>query len=137
MLPRGATYEEIARAFRWQVPARFNIGVACSDVWADGSGRTALIHLHADGRVERISFDALKSATNRLANALRAQGIGVGDRIGVLLPQVPEAAIAHLAAYKLGAIAWDKFPLLIAYFAGIMLVHAAISRLVFRARAAA
>lgn len=39
--------------------------------------------------------------------------------------------------YKLGAIAWDKFPLLIAYFAGIMLVQAAISRLVFRARATA
>jgi len=39
--------------------------------------------------------------------------------------------------YKLGAIAWDKFPLLLAYFGGIMLVYAAVSRLVFRARAAA
>jgi hypothetical protein len=39
--------------------------------------------------------------------------------------------------YKLGAIDWDKFPLLLAYFGGIMLVHAAISRLVFRARASA
>jgi hypothetical protein len=39
--------------------------------------------------------------------------------------------------YKLGAIAWDKFPLLLAYFGGILLVYAAISRLVFRTRAAA
>lgn len=39
--------------------------------------------------------------------------------------------------YKLGAIAWDKFPLLLAYFGGIMLVHALISRLVFRVRATA
>jgi hypothetical protein len=39
--------------------------------------------------------------------------------------------------YKLGAIAWDKFPLLLAYFGGIMLVHAVISRLVFRVRATA
>jgi hypothetical protein len=39
--------------------------------------------------------------------------------------------------YKLGAIAWDKFPLLLAYFGGILLVYAAISRLVFRARATA
>jgi hypothetical protein len=39
--------------------------------------------------------------------------------------------------YKLGAIAWDKFPLLLAYFGGIMLVHAVISRLLFRVRATA
>jgi hypothetical protein len=39
--------------------------------------------------------------------------------------------------YKLGAIAWDKFPLLLAYFGGILLVYAAISRLVFRAQATA
>jgi hypothetical protein len=39
--------------------------------------------------------------------------------------------------YKLGAIAWDKFPLLLAYFGGILLVYAAISRLVFRVRASA
>ena len=39
--------------------------------------------------------------------------------------------------YKLGAIAWDKFPLLLAYFGGILLVYVALSRLVFRARATA
>ncbi|MDN3566699.1 acyl-CoA synthetase [Paeniroseomonas aquatica] len=104
-------YEERRAAFRWQVPERFNIGVACCDRWADGSGRLALLHLRDDGRAERISFDALKAASNRLANALAAQGIGRGDRIGVLLPQVPEAAIAHLAAYKLGAIAVPLFQL--------------------------
>jgi len=111
MLPSCTTYEEIRAAFRWQVPARFNIGVACCDAWADGSGRTALIHRHTDGRVETITFDALRAATNRLANALVAHGIAPGDRIGVLLPQVPEAAVAHLAAYKLGAIAVPLFQL--------------------------
>ncbi|TAE77367.1 MAG: hypothetical protein EAZ65_02555 [Verrucomicrobia bacterium] len=39
--------------------------------------------------------------------------------------------------YKLGAIDWDKFPLLLAYFGGIMLVHATLSRLIFRVRATA
>ena len=41
----------------------------------------------------------------------RAHGIARGDRVGVLLPQVPEAAIAHLAVYKLGAIAVPLFQL--------------------------
>ncbi|TCZ55071.1 acyl-CoA synthetase [Roseicella aquatilis] len=111
MLPRGRSYEAIRAAFRWRVPERFNIGVDCCDRWADGSGRPALLHLHADGRLDRISFDALKADSNRLAHALRAHGIGRSDRVGVLLPQVPEAAIAHLAIYKLGAIAVPLFQL--------------------------
>ncbi len=92
------------------MPERFNIGVACSDAWV-GEGRTALIHEGGDGRVERISFEALSEASNRLANRLRAQGVLRGERVAVLLPQTPEAAIAHLAAYKLGAIAVPLFQL--------------------------
>ena len=111
MLPFGTTYEAVRAGFRWQVPERFNIGVAACDRWADGSGRLALLHLREDGRAEPVSFDALKAASNRLANVFAAQGIRPGDRVGVLLPQVPEAAIAHLAAYKLGAIAVPLFQL--------------------------
>jgi hypothetical protein len=39
--------------------------------------------------------------------------------------------------YKLGAIAWDKFPLMLAYFGGILLIYTVISRLLFRVRSAA
>ena len=105
------SYEAVRDAFRWNIPARFNMGMACCDRWADGSGRLALLHLREDGGTERISYDALKAATNRLANTLRAHGVRAGDRVGVLLPQVPEAAYAHLACYKLGAIAVPLFQL--------------------------
>ena len=111
MLSRGTTYEAMRDAFRWRIPDRYNIGVDCCDRWADGSGRAALLHLHADGRLDRISFDALRCESNRLANVLRAHGIARGDRVGILLPQVPSAAIAHLAIYKLGAIAVPLFQL--------------------------
>ena len=94
----------------WALPARFNIGVACSDAWV-GEGRTALIHERGDGGVERYSFEALSEASNRLANILVARGVVRGDRVAVLLPQVPEAAIAHLAIYKLGGIAVPLFQL--------------------------
>src|SRR5213079_2026730 len=53
--------------------------------------------------------DDLKRLSNRCANALAALGIGRGDRVGVLLPQRPETAIAHLAIYKLGAVAVPLF----------------------------
>ena len=111
MLAPGATYEAVRDAFRWCIPERYNIGVDCCDRWADGSGRPALLHLHADGHLDRISFDTLRAESNRLANVLRAYGIARGDRVGVLLPQVPEAAIAHLAIYKMGAIAVPLFQL--------------------------
>lgn len=108
MLQRFATYEETVARFAWHIPERFNIGVACSDAHADGSGKPALIY-EDEGRVATLSFDELKRASNRLANMLAAHGIGPGERVGILLPQRPETAIAHLGIYKLGAIALPLF----------------------------
>src|SRR5436305_14692430 len=109
MLQRGHSYDEEYGSFRWELPERFNIGVAACDRHADGSGKLALIYAAPDGEVERFSFDDLKLLSNRCANALAALGIGRGDRVGVLLPQRPETAIAHLAIYKLGAVAVPLF----------------------------
>ena len=40
-----------------------------------------------------------------------ALGVARGDRVAVLLPQAPETAIGHIAAYKLGAVAVPLFAL--------------------------
>jgi acetyl-CoA synthetase len=109
VLHRGDSYDEVYRSFRWEVPERFNIGVAACDRHASGDGRLALIYEAPDGTVERFSFDDLKRLSNRCANALAGLGIGSGDRVGILLPQRPETAIAHLAVYKLGAVAVPLF----------------------------
>jgi len=93
----------------WAIPQRFNIARACCDRWADGSGRLALIH--AGATTERWTFDALHDQVCRLANVLLVRGIMPGDRVGVLLPQVPEAAVVHLAIYRIGAIAVPLFQL--------------------------
>jgi acetyl-CoA synthetase len=111
VLPPVSDYASLRARFRWDLPARINIGVEACDRWADGSGRMAILALDAAGAATPISFDALRAASNRCANLLRGLGIGRGDRVGILLPQVPEAAIAHLAAYKLGAIAVPLFQL--------------------------
>ena len=52
-----------------------------------------------------IQLRRLRETSNRLANVLRAHGIARGDRVAILLPQAPEVAVAHIAIYKLGAIA--------------------------------
>ncbi len=110
MLTKAASYEELTAQFRWQIPEHYNIGVDACDKWAE-SDRLALIHLHDDGRETRYSFKDLKRLSNRCANVLETQGVEEGDRVAILLAQGPETAIAHLATYKLGAIAVPLFTL--------------------------
>ena len=104
MLTKAASYEELTARFRWQIPEHYNIGVDACDKWAD-SDRLALIHLHDDGKETRYSFKDLKRLSNRCANVLETQGVEEGDRVAILLPQRFETVIAHLAVYKLGAVA--------------------------------
>lgn len=111
LLPAADSYEDIVERFCWRIPTFFNIAEACCDRWADGSSRLALLHVLVDGRQERVTYDALKSASARLSSALTARGIKRGERVAVLLPQGPEAAIAHLAVYRMGGIAVPLFQL--------------------------
>jgi acetyl-CoA synthetase len=111
MLPTAQTYETLAATFAWQIPERYNIGVDVCDKWANGSGRLALIYEQRDGSATRYSFDDLKARSNQFANALRRSGVVQGDRVAIFLPQSPETAIAHLAAYKAGCIAVPLFAL--------------------------
>jgi acetyl-CoA synthetase len=105
----GRTHEEVHTNFRWQIPPRFNIAEAVCDRHV-GSNKTALI-FEAGADVEKMTFEHLQDQSRRLANALAARGVSKGDRIGILLPQCPQTVIAHLAAYRLGAIALPLFTL--------------------------
>ncbi len=106
VLPHAREYAALYRSFRWQIPARYNIGVDVCDRWAEvDAARTAIFNVRADGKVEEVNYRELREASNRLANALAARGIGRGDRIAILLPQGPAVAVSHIAIYKLGAIA--------------------------------
>jgi acetyl-CoA synthetase len=106
VLPDTRAYDALYRSFRWQVPARFNIGVDVCDRWARlDPRRTAIFNVRANGDVDEISYGWLRETSGRLANVLSARGIRRGDRVAILLPQAPAVAAAHVAAYKLGAIA--------------------------------
>ncbi len=115
MLERGDTYDGTCAGFRWRVPERYNIGADICDKWAGEPDRLALIYKRASGiagpAVENYTFHDLSRLSNKLANALTAHGAARGDRIAILLPQAPETAISHIAAYKLGAIAVPLFTL--------------------------
>ena len=110
MLIRGSSYEDTVARFVWDVPPRFNIAYAVCERHV-GAGREALIYQDANGAVTRYSFEDLLDLSRRFANALIALGVQRGDRVAILLPQGPETLVAHLAAYRMGAIALPLFSL--------------------------
>ncbi len=66
---------------------------------------TAALIFQGEEQVRReISFGALHETVSRAARALRALEVEPGDRVAGLLPNVPEAIVAMLAAASLGAI---------------------------------
>jgi acetyl-CoA synthetase len=107
--PRVATrsadldYEQLRAEFRWEIPERFNIGIACAD--AQPASEPALVAVAEGANPRSYTFGDIAALSNRLANALRGLGVARGDRVGVVLQQGVETLLAHLAVYKLGAVA--------------------------------
>ncbi len=97
-------YAELHAAYRWDVPAAFNIAAACCGRWAGDRARFALYWQDESGARAAFTFWDLQREANRLSHALQARGIVRGDKVAIILPQRPETVIAHLAVYQLGAV---------------------------------
>jgi acetyl-CoA synthetase len=111
LLELAHSYDDLCNRFVWRVPDFFNIGVNICDRHADGRGRLALIYVDETHQCQRYTFDHICELSNRFANVLAADGLVRGDRIGVLLSQLPETAVAHVAAFKAGLISVPLFTL--------------------------
>ena len=95
MLQPTANYDALKETFRWPRPATYNMAAAVSDQWAaQDPERLAIRQVLGDGTHRDWSHLALNRAANRFANALEGLGLNRGDRIALLLPQIPETAIA-------------------------------------------
>src|SRR4051812_31827707 len=51
-----------------------------------------------------VSYQALDDASARVAGLLRERGVGAGDRVGVMLPNVPYFAIAYYGVLRAGGV---------------------------------
>lgn len=58
-----------------------------------------------------ISFSQLDSLVNRFARALSDLGVRPGDRVAMLLPNIPQVVIANYATFRIGAVATLNNPL--------------------------
>ena len=92
---------------RWFADGVLNVAANCLDRHLAERGDTTAILWEPDDPSEAsraISYAALHEHVCRLANVLKANGVGKGDRVTIYLPMIPEAAVALLACARIGAI---------------------------------
>ena len=92
--------------FKWFTDGKLNVSHNCIDRHLAGrADHAALIWENDAGdRTRRVTFQQLHDDVCRLANTLKAQGIGKGDRVVIYMPMVPEAVVAMQACARIGAI---------------------------------
>ena len=110
----AAEFEALVASFRLNVPARFNMAASCVSRHARGpiADRIALVCDPGDAPPTRHSYRELDALTERTAAGLASLGVRRGDVVIAYLAQRLEAALVHLACYRLGAIV---APLSLAY----------------------
>ncbi|MGF1452272.1 MAG: acetate--CoA ligase [Opitutales bacterium] len=92
--------------FKWFVGGKTNITVNILDrhIRDASKNKAALIFEGEPGDEQVLTFFDLYRRVNQFANALKAHGIGKGDRVALYLPMIPELAIAVLACARIGAV---------------------------------
>jgi acetoacetyl-CoA synthetase len=67
----------------------------------------AVVFWGEDKVKRRLTWEELGAQVSRLQQLLKAQGVGIGDRVAAMLPNCPEALIGLLATTSIGAI-WSS-----------------------------
>mgnify|MGYP001715635287 FL=1 len=99
--------ESGAPFYRWFVGARTNIVSNAVDRHLTNSHRNKLALIWVGEDIEQVrtfSYFDLGREVERMANVLKAMGVGKGDVVTIYLPRIPEVFFAMLACAKLGAI---------------------------------
>ena len=81
--------------------ARLNFA---ENLLAGADDETAMVFADESGAHSEISRGQLRAMVSRLAGAMRADGVGPGDRVACWMPNVPEAYAVMLAAASVGAV---------------------------------
>tara|TARA_R110000850_G_scaffold5416_9_gene22577 strand:+ start:653 stop:2566 length:1914 start_codon:yes stop_codon:yes gene_type:complete len=91
----------------WYADGQLNVAANCIDRHLEARGdQTAIIWEpdSPDEPAQHITYRDLHANTCKMANILKDQGVGRGDRVIIYLPMIPEAAYAMLACARIGAI---------------------------------
>lgn len=98
---------DFPEAQRW--PAKLNIAEVLVDENVKKGRSEKVAILHED---QRITYRELQLMVNQFGNALKSLGVEVGDRVMLILPNIPEFIVSNLAAQKIGAVSVPAYALL-------------------------
>ncbi len=103
---RDVSFDPADFRLRWYDDGELNVSVNCLDRQLEARGdKTALLFEGDDPSVSRrITYRELHGQVCRFGSALRAAGVGKGDRVTIYMPMIPEAAVAMLACARIGAV---------------------------------
>ena len=97
--------DSAAPNFRWFTDGELNVSYDCLDVHLErNADQLAILFEGEPGDVRKLTYRELHAEVCRFANALKARGIGRGDRVVIYMPLVPEAVVAMQACARIGAI---------------------------------
>ncbi|MDQ1446493.1 MAG: acetyl-CoA synthetase [Acidimicrobiaceae bacterium] len=85
----------------WFAGGTLNFAAACL---AQDAERAALVWEGEDGDIRMWTYGELGRQVDALAALLVDRGVGVGDRVGIFMPMLPETVAAVLAVAKIGAV---------------------------------
>ncbi len=91
--------------YKWFVGGKINASYNCLDRHVEaGRGERVALHWRGeDGQERDIAYAQLLAEVKRFASALKDQGVGKGDVVGIYLPMIPEVVVAMLACARIGA----------------------------------
>ena len=91
---------------KWFVDGKLNVSENCLDRHLASARRNkaAIIWEGEPGDRRTLTYWELAREVRAFANVLKSLGVQKGDRVGIYLPLIPEAAIAMLACARIGAI---------------------------------
>jgi acetyl-CoA synthetase len=105
LLALRGDHEKAVAEFRWpQIEGEFNWAVDWFDAYARGDDGIALWLVEEDGTEARYTFAEMVRRSDQVATWLRAQGVGKGDRVVLMLGNQVELWESMLAVLKLGAV---------------------------------
>ncbi|MEB3214306.1 MAG: AMP-binding protein, partial [Leptolyngbyaceae bacterium] len=89
---------------QWFIGGQLNVAYNCLDRHlAERGHQPALIWEGEPGDSRIFTYQELHDDVCRMANVMKRLGVKRGDRVGIYMPMIPEAAIAMLACARIGA----------------------------------
>lgn len=91
--------------FRYFAGGLSNVSVNCVDRHlGQHANKVAIFFEREDGFREAWTYRQLSAEVNRFAAAMRAMGVGKGDRVAIYMSNIPEVFAVIQACYRIGAI---------------------------------